>query len=456
MIHRLRFSATLRFIGSLCLSILVASLLSDVFAMVVRGQSVDVSASQPTMDQVAVLQKIDPECEKYGRCDESLNTAFGAIFISSFQEKLMSPSDFRVSGDVSFTWIPEAYPGWSPENLSFACRLRDCNFPGWTSVSSFRQGPAEVWTANFTTDVKESTSFHLYPFDQHWVHLKLVGKDALSQKFISTLDVPSYHIEISDLVLDGKTSDFVIDFATASGNIEFSNSNFSSAVSGLSARDSRMEGGSFAKDSFAKEKLLAQRNPYDASSFAISLHVKRRIPAALWMVVVPLLLIVLNTNLAFHWRENSPASRFGSSGLLTAVSLFFASRIFRPDVDYLVFTDLWFMIVFIIVTCNNILLIWLFRFYKHRAAQKSMGAQLKPAYKVENKLTLLSVFSTLLIVALLCIAAFLFSQYPRSSTAYLDWSSNYYPTTGASAVRVFEQSSFHSDQGGFLPYSSPD
>lgn len=450
MIHRRRFSATLRFIGSLCLSILVASLVSDVFALVVRGQSVDVSASQPTMDQVAVLQKIDPECEKYGRCDESLNTAFGTIFISSFQEKLTSPSDFRVSGTVKFTWIPEAYPGWSPENLSFACRVKDCDFPGWTSVSSFRQGPAEVWTANFTTDVKESTSFHLYPFDQHWVHLKLVGKDALSQKFISTLDVPSYHIEISSLVLDGKNSDFVIDFATASGHVESSNNNFSSADSGLSARDSRMEGGPFAK-----EKLLAKRNPYDASSFVMSLHVKRRFPAALWMVVVPLLLIVLNTNLAFHWRENSPASRFGSSGLLTAVSLFFASRIFRPDVDYLVFTDLWFMIVFIIVTCNNILLIWLFRFYKHRAAQMSMGAQLKPAYKVENKLTLLSVFSTLLIIALLCIAAFLFSHYQRNSTEYLDWTSNY-SLTGASAVRVFVQSSFRSDQGGFLPYSSPD
>lgn len=450
MTHRRRFGATLRFVGSLCLAILVALLVSDVFGVVARGQSVDVSASQPTMDQVAVLQRIDPECEKYGRCDESLNTAFGTIYISSFQEKLMSPSDFRVSGDVSFTWIPEAYPGWSPEKLSFACRVRDCNFPGWTSVSSFRQGPAEVWTANFTTVVKESTSFHLYPFDQHWVHLKLVGKDALSQKFISMLDVPSYHIEISGLVLDGATSDFVIDFATASENIDSSNNNFSSAVSDPSARDSRMDG-----DTFGKAELLAQRNPFDTSSVAISLHVKRRIPAALWMVVVPLLLIVFNTNLAFHWRENSPASRFGSSGLLTAVSLFFASRIFRPDVDYLVFTDLWFLIVFIVVTCNNVLLIWLFRFYKHRVAQKSMGAQLKPAYKVENSLTLISVSSTLVVIISLSIAAFLFSRYPRSSMSYLGWSSDY-ATTGASAVRVFDQSSFHSDQGGFLPYSSPD
>ena len=40
-----------------------------------------------------------------------------------------------------------------------------------------------------------------------------------------------------------------------------------------------------------------------------------------------------------------PASRFGSSGLLTTVSLFFAARVFRPNVDQLVFSDIWFLVV---------------------------------------------------------------------------------------------------------------
>ena len=450
MVHRRRFSATLLFVISLCLAILVALLGSDVFAMDGRGQSVDGSASQPTIDQIAVLQKIDPKCEEYDRCDASLDAVFGTINISSFQENLSRPSDFRVSGDVSFTWIPEAYPDWNPKKLAFVCRVRDCNFPGWTSVNSFRQGPAEVWTANFTTVVKESTSFRLYPFDQHWVHLKLVGMDALSQKFISMLDVPEYHVEISDMVLNGSTSDFVIDYVTASAEIDSSNNYISSASFDPSPGEAREDGATLGKAS-----LFSRRNPFDTSSFAISLHAQRRLPAALWMVVVPLLLILLNTNLAFHWRENSPASRFGSSGLLTAVSLFFASKIFRPDVDYLVFTDVWFLVVFVIITCNNILLIWLFRFYKHRVAQKSIGAQLKPAYKVENKLTIISASLILVVIASLWVAAVLFSQYPKSAREYLGWVSDYY-ATGASAVRVFDQSSFLSDQGGFLPYVSPD
>ena len=446
--RRLRFSV--RFVGSLLLALFVALFLSDVFGAVVHGRSVNVSAPQTTIDQVAVLQKIDPECERYNRCDESFNTTFGTISISSFKEKLTSPSDFRISGVVSFTWIPEAYPGWSPENLSFACRIRDCDFPGWTSVSSFRQGPAEVWTANFMSVVKESTSFHLYPFDQHWVHLKLIGKDHWSQKFISMLDVPSYHVEISDRVLDGMTSDFEINYATVSGNIDSSNNFLSSAFESASSGDAGLDG-----DSLGKAKIFGRKNPFDTRSFAISLHVKRRIPAALWMVVIPLLLILLNTNLAFHWRENSPASRFGSSGLLTAVSLFFASKIFRPEVDYLVFTDIWFLAVFIIVTLNNVLLIWLFRFYKHRAALKSTGAQLRPAYKAENKLTVASMLLIFVVFSLFWIASLAFSRFPGSNSAYLGWS-NDYSTTGASAVRVFDQSSFRSDQGGFLPYSSPD
>ena len=331
MIHRRRFSATLCFVISLGLAILVALLGNDVFAMDGRGHSMGGSANQPTMDQIAVLQKIDPECDKYDRCAASLDTVFGTINISSFQEKLTRPSDFRVSGDVSFTWIPEAYPDWNPKKLAFVCRVRDCNFPGWTSVNSFRQGPAEVWTANFTTVVKESTSFRLYPFDQHWVHMKLVGKDALSQTFISMLDVPELHVEISGMVLNGSTSDFVIDYVTVSAEIDSSSNNLSSNILDSSPGGTRGDGAAL----LGEAKLLSQRNPFDTSSFAISLHAKRRLPAALW------------------------------------------------------------------------------------------------------------------------IAAVLFSQYPRSGNAFLGWRSDY-SATGASALGVSDQSSFRSDQGWFLPCTSPD
>ena len=331
MIHRRRFSATLCFVISLGLAILVALLGNDVFAMDGRGHSMGGSANQPTMDQIAVLQKIDPECDKYDRCAASLNSAFGSINISSLQEKLIQPGDFQVSGTASFIWIPEAYPGWSPKELYFACRVRDCDFPGWTSVNSFRQGPVEVWTANFTTIVKESTSFRLYPFDQHWVHLELVVKDALSQAFISMLDVPELHVEISGMVLNGSTSDFVIDYVTLSAEIDSSSNNLSSNILDSSPGGTRGDGAAL----LGEAKLLSQRNPFDTSSFAISLHAKRRLPAALW------------------------------------------------------------------------------------------------------------------------IAAVLFSQYPRSGNAFLGWRSDY-SATGASALGVSDQSSFRSDQGWFLPCTSPD
>lgn len=434
----------------LCLGIIAFCCFSAVLSSGVFGQSIAAPVAESSTERLGVMQEIDPECKQYGRCDQSFNSTFGTIFISSFREKLMSPGDFLVSGNVSFTWIPEAYPGWNPDQLILACRIRDCDFPGWTSVSTFSQGFAQVWTANFATVIKESTSFEHYPFDQHWVHLKLVGKDSQSQRFISMLDVASYHIEISSGIFEGVNSDFVVDYATASQDVESSNNFISTPSLPLVGNVSEVK-----KVPSWKASLFSNFNPSDSSSFVISLRAKRRIPAALWMVVVPLLLILLNTILAFHWRENSPASRFGSSGLLTAVSLFFASRIFRPDVDYLVFTDLWFLSVFVMITINNILLIWLFRFYKHRSSQKTEGLRLKPAYQMENKLTLMATSIILVVISLLGVMALFFSNFPRNKITFLGWR-NDYSATGASAVRVFDQSSFYSDQGGFLPYSSPE
>ena len=153
----------------------------------------------------------------------------------------------------------------------------------------------------------------------------------MSQTFISMLDVPELHVEISGMVLNGSTSDCVIDYVTVSAEIDASSNNLSSNILDSSPGGTRADGAAL----LGEAKLLSQRNPFDTSSFAISLHAKRRLPAALW------------------------------------------------------------------------------------------------------------------------IAAVLFSQYPKSARDYLGWVSDYY-TTGASAVRVFDQSSFRSDQGGFLPYVSPD
>lgn len=412
------------------------------------GTHVQAASREP----LEIIRAIDPSCDDYGRCSESFKSSYGGITIGSLDESLNAPDVFTVSGNITFTWNPAAYPGWSPKQLSIACRTKDCDFPGWRMIQSFNRDHARVWSANFSVDAKETTSLARYPFDQHWVHLKLIGMDEQSEQFLHYLNVANFDIDISDRVLNGESSNFYINYGTISSSIEALNNDItptgdtgSSQVLPTPSSEMR-ESDLSTPDQFTDGARLLE-----PASFIVSLQIARRTPAALWMVIIPMGLILLNTNLAFHWRENSPASRFGSSGLLTAVSLFFASRVFRPDVDYLVFTDIWFLATFITITINNILLIWLFRFYKHRKELKAQGLTIKPAFFMENSLTICSSLFIAFIVVFLLIAASRLSQPPEIPSAFLAGNSGYAPI-GASATKAMDRDSMSSDQGGFLPY----
>ena len=424
-------------------------ILSSLFGLASHGRPLQVARDVVPRNPLEVTLKVDPDCQRYGRCDESFRSTFGSLTITSLWEKLSSPNSFTVTGNATFTWIPEAYPGWSPEKLSVACRFKDCDFPGWTSITKSRVGVSQVWTGNFTSVVNESSSMSFYPFDQHWVHLKFDGKDPQSHAFLSMLDPAAYDIEVSSQVVEGKTSNFAVRFATAGVN----KNSFSSDLEVLGGFPSLSSHARVGSDIFNKRMIFDRSNSSDSESFVVSFLVMRRTPIALWMVVIPLALILLNTNLAFHWRENSPASRFGSSGLLTAVSLFFAARVFRPNVDYLVFTDVWFLLVFVIITINNVLLIWLFRYYKHRRAQKALGVQVKPAYFAENRLTLISSTFIFLLIASLCLFSIGISRTPEIPGSFLAGNTSTASMRGASAIKIIDQSSLSSDQGGFMLYS---
>lgn len=431
----------------LALAGLMITLIAGSFGLGHQGPGT--AARADGREALEIIRTIDPSCEDYGRCDASFQSSYGGITIRSLNESLNDPDVFTVSGNITFTWNPAAYPGWSPQQLSIACRTKDCDFPGWSLVQSFNKDHARIWSANFNVEAKETTSLAYYPFDQHWVHLKLVSMDDQSQQFLDYLNVASFDIDISQRVLNGESSNFYINYGTISSSIEPLNNDFEATNTSeplpMPSRISRAGNLSTADQFSDKTRLL------DSSSFIVSLQIARRTPAALWMVIIPMGLILLNTNLAFHWRENSPASRFGSSGLLTAVSLFFASRVFRPDVDYLVFTDIWFLVTFITITINNILLIWLFRFYKHRKELKAQGLTIKPAFFAENSLTICSSLFITLIVVLLLITAARLSQPPEIPSAFLAGNSGYAPI-GASATKVMDRDSLSSDQGGFLPY----
>jgi hypothetical protein len=156
------------------------------------------------------------------------------------------------------------------------------------------------------------------------------------------------------------------------------------------------------------------------------------------MIIIPMIVIILSTFMAYHWRESSPASRFGSSGLLTTVSLFYSSRVFRPDVDNLVFSDLWFIAVFVLLTINNLLLLWLFRFYKHRSEVKRANLSLPPAWRIENRLSWITAAIVGAVLLLLYIFSLNLLKTPSIPIEFLAGNSNH-DDVGASIVKVIEQ-----------------
>lgn len=387
---------------------------------------------------------VDAECAQYDRCVTSLSTTFGDIKINFLEDDYSKPEQFAVSGTLSFTWNPSLYPDWSPSQLSIACRDKECKFPGWSNILTGKSGDNNVWSANFQTIIDETTSLVLFPFDQHWVHLKLSANDPTSQRFIENLDVASFNIGLTQRVIDGITSNFQINYGTVTASMDGRN------IRPTFIKEEKVE--QLRQQASLGNKIMGEvfLSKKDSGSFIVSLQVLRDTPAALLMVFIPILLVLFNTNLAFHWRESSPASRFGGSGLLTIVSLFFASRIFRPDVDYLVFTDVWFLVAFFIITTNNVLLAWLFRFYKHRQCLKTEGRRpIQPAYKTENKLTYISVSSIICLGLIFVVLSNIFRRPPGIPEPFLESNASI-ALVGSSVTKVVQKHDLASSQGGRL------
>jgi len=454
MLNLRRFHVRRCLIAIVAVSLGLLLAFSSALGLRAEGQVEPVVTGNSDIVPSVLIQDVDPNCQLYDRCEESFKSTFGSITIQSLQQRLDSPDVFVVNGTIGFRWIPQAYPGWDPSQLKIDCQSRGCDFPGWTSVSIAEDELSRTWSARFAAHVYESSTLKLYPFDQHWVHLKLSGMDPVSQEFLSYIDVSNYDIEVDRRVLSGSSSNFHVNYGTSSTTLNAHSNDFYAVRGGprRSTSQSLKNRNASGESSMDKKAVFKSAKPLDSNSFVIAFQVRRRLPAALWMVVIPLALILLNTNLAFHWRENSPASRFGSSGLLTAVSLFFASRVFRPDVGYLVFTDLWFLFAFVVITVNNILLIWLFRYYKHRQVLKSIDPDnVSPAYFAENKLTVFSAVFILIIGLSFLLSSWLMSRPPTIPGEFLAGNSSY-AQMGASAIRVYTRTELASDQGGLIPY----
>jgi hypothetical protein len=397
------------------------------------------------------LANVDPNCERLGRCEVGSKMVFAALQVNSLDSSLDAPNKYIIHGWFNLNWLPSAYPNWDPNDLSLGCRTRSsgCKFSGWQSTFNADSGQRRIWGANFELVIEERDTFFAYPFDQHWIKIVIQPNELISDQFIKNIDIDSFKVQLSSNLLNPQNGSFDINYATIGRK---DNSSLISAVmpnqptlkfAGSGQENDRHSlptnsGISSSKKEVADEAELQDNRNNDYLTTSVSFHLVRRTPAALLMIVTPLLLILLTTIIGFHWRESSPASRFGASGLLAAVSLYFASRVFRPAVDYLVFSDIWFLLDYVAITANSILLVWLFRFYKHRSEVKRGGETLAPLSKVENRLTMLNALALIAVLAILFVISRKMLQPPSIPVGFLTGNSNS-EDFGTSIVKVIER-----------------
>lgn len=384
------------------------------------------------------LANVDPNCELLGRCEVGSQMVFAALQINSLDSSLDAPNKYIIRGWFNLNWLPSAYPNWDPNDLSLGCRTRSsgCKFSGWQSTFNADSGQRRIWGANFELVIEERDTFFAYPFDQHWIKIVIQPNELISDQFIKNIDIDSFKVQLSSNLLNPQNGSFDINYATIGRK---DNSSLISAV--MPNRPTLKLAGSGQENdrhSLQTNANISSSKKNDYLTTSVSFHLVRRTPAALLMIITPLLLILLTTIIGFHWRESSPASRFGASGLLAAVSLYFASRVFRPAVDYLVFSDIWFLLDYVAITANSILLVWLFRFYKHRSEIKRGGETLAPVSKIEYRLTMLNAFALTAVLATLFAISHRMLQPPSIPVGFLAGNSNS-EDFGTSIVKVIER-----------------
>ena len=408
------------------------------------------SRTEPTPPAInTFMQAADQDCERYRRCDTDSKMVFANVQMTSLDSSLEAPNRYLIRGWFNLNWLPAAYPNWKPSDLSLGCRNpgTGCKFSGWQNTFSSNSGQRIAWGARFELEVEEHDTYFNYPFYQHWIKVVIRPSDPQSYQFINNIDIDNFEVALAEnLFRDGdanfkidyatvgtKANSFLIKSVTTSPTVPSLDRSLAQSIAGSSPEH---VAGHESQENPTHDLPLDNKNDYLTTSF--SFHLTRRTPPALVMIITPLLLILFTTIIGFHWRESSPASRFGASGLLSAVSLYFASRVFRPAVDYLVFSDIWFLLDYVAITINSALLVWLFRHYKNRAEQKKEGKTPTPAWKAENMLTIWNVSAIFAVIAVMYVISQRMMQPPSIPTEFLAGNSNQ-EDHGTSVVKVIEK-----------------
>ena len=428
-----------------CLTLLLILLATWINAAAARE-----SKPEPALPAInSFVQAADKECERYKRCDADSKLVFANVQVNSLDSSLEAPNRYLIRGWFNLNWLPAAHPNWKPSDLSLGCRSTGtgCKFSGWQNTFSSNSGQRIVWGARFELEVEEHDTYFNYPFDQHWIKVVIQPNGPQSYQFINNIDIDSFEVALAENLFRNGDDNFKIDYATVgtkANSFLIKSVTTNPTVPALEQSLEQSTAGSSPEQVAGRESHnkpaqdlpLDNKNDYLTTSF--SLHLARRTPPALVMIITPLLLILFTTIIGFHWRESSPASRFGASGLLSAVSLYFASRVFRPAVDYLVFSDIWFLLDYVAITINSALLVWLFRYYKNRAEQKKEGKTPAPVWKAENMLTIWSVSTIFAVIAVMFVISQRMMQPPSIPTEFLAGNSNQ-EDHGTSVVKVIEQ-----------------
>jgi hypothetical protein len=316
-----------------------------------------------------------------------------ALEIYSVTDNIDRPNEFQVSGALVMSWSPEARPGFNPKYLRVLNREHyEPITYGQQSVVTLANG-RKLWLGRFEQNVTvTSTSYRFFPFDSHVVPMIFQVSTLLGKG--------SHYLPVGVL----KTRLFDVNYVPALGNPQ---STLELRAVGYGTSQRQMFWDTMMNQTVYRAGGLKQGS---APGYQVLNHYtfyarRRLLLSVLLMVLIPMAVIVVNTWFGFFWRESSPATRFGTSGILSAISLYFASRVFRPSVSHLVLTDVWFLVLFGLITINNLALTWLYRNAKALGAADGL-----PRRRLELRVALASSGLTMLCLPLIGIGVALLNR----------------------------------------------
>ena len=364
--------------------------LSLLASLLLSTSAVASPAGLPELDAASDESQASVKVMRQERANQRIEYA---LEVYSVTDNIDRPNEFQVSGALVMNWSPEARPNFDPKRLRVLNRehYEPVRF-GQESVVNLANG-RKLWLGRFEQNVMvASTSYRFFPFDAHVVPMIFQFSDLLGQG--------NHYLPMNAL----RTSLFDVNYVPALANPQ-STLELRAVGYGISQR--QMFWDTMMNQTVYRAGGLKQGS---APGYHVLNHYtfytrRRLLLSVLLMLLIPMAVIVVNTWLGFFWRESSPATRFGTSGILSAISLYFASRVFRPSVSYLVLTDVWFLVLFGLITINNFALTWLYRNAKARGAIEGL-----PRRRLELRMALASSGFTMLCLPLIGIGVALLNR----------------------------------------------